>query len=471
MRQRLQELRIRKVHIGPKEEGCESLDKILIVDDDGDLRAIVRDVLKEEGFSVIEAKEGLSAIKLFKSNLPDAVLLDMKMPHMDGLSTMRELKKLDGTVPIIILTAHGDIPTAVEAIKCGAYDFTVKPPDFNRLIITLKRAIERRALEVELERANTVLESSLESHFGKSPSMKTIVKQIRQVARTDFSIIIQGETGTGKSVVAGTIHNLSKRVGKAFVSVDIGLIPDLLVESELFGYKKGAFTGAERDKAGYLEASHGGTLFLDELENMSAHVQGKLLSFIEKKKIYPLGSTTPLDIDIRIIGATNKNIRDCVMRKEFRQDLFYRLSEFIITLPPLRERSEDIPFFARKFLFEATGELNKQISEITDEALGLLLKHHWPGNLREMKNVMRRAALFTDSSVIGKECIEILIRGQNEDRSSLSTFPLKDAVKQLERNMIREAMERTTGNKSKAAELLDISYKSLLDKIKEYDIK
>ncbi len=447
------------------------MDKILIVDDDADLRAIVRDVLKDEGFSVIEAKEGLSGIKLFKSNLPDAVLLDMKMPHMDGLATLRELKKLDGTVPVVMLTAHGDIPTAVEAIKSGAYDFTVKPPDFGRLIITLKRAIERRALEVELERANTVLDSSLENHFGKSPPMKTVIKQIRQVAPTDFSIIIQGETGTGKSVVAGTIHNLSKRAGKAFVSVDIGLIPDLLVESELFGYKKGAFTGAERDKAGYLEASHGGTLFLDELENMSAHVQGKLLSFIEKKKICPLGSTTPLDIDLRIIGATNKNIRDCVMRKEFRQDLFYRLSEFIITLPPLRERSEDIPFFARKFLFEAAGELNKQISEITDEALGLLLKHHWPGNLREMKNVMRRAALFTDSYVVGKECIEILIRGQSEERNSFSPFPLKDAVKQLERKMIREAMERTTGNKSKAAELLNISYKSLLDKIKEYDIK
>ena len=470
MRQRLRWLR-KKIYIGPKEEGCEQLDKILIADDDGDLRAIVRDVLKEEGFSVLEAKDGPSAIRLFKSNLPDAVLLDMKMPHMDGLSTLRELKKVDGTAPVIILTAHGDIPTAVEAIKSGAYDFTVKPPDFEKLIITLRRAIERRALEAELEKANTVLESSLGNHFGNSPSMKTVIKQIRQVSQTDFSIVIQGETGTGKSVVAGAIHNLSKRAGNPFVSVDIGLIPDLLVESELFGYKKGAFTGAERDKAGYLEAAQGGTIFLDEMENMSSLIQGKLLSFIEKKKVYSLGSTAPVNIDLRIIGATNKNIRDCVMRKEFRQDLFYRLGEFIITLPPLRERSEDIPFFARKFLFEASGELNKQIREITDEALGLLLKHHWPGNLRELKNVMRRAALFADSDVIGKECIEILIRGQNEDRSSFSPFPLKDAMKRLEKKVIREAMERTSGNKSKAAELLDISYKNLLDKIKEYEIK
>lgn len=447
------------------------MDRILIADDDGDLRAVVKDVLKEGGFSVIEAKDGMGAIKLFKESLPDAVLLDMKMPYLDGLSTLREIKKIDGTVPVIILTAHGDIPTAVEAMKCGAYDFTVKPPDFNMLILTIKRAVERRALTMEVERVNTVLKASLETHFGKSSNMKTVIEQIKQVAQTEFSIIIQGETGTGKSVVADIIHNLSKRREKPFVNVDIGLIPDLLVESELFGYKKGAFTGAERDKAGYLEASHGGTIFLDELENMSAHVQSKLLSFIEKKKIYPLGSTTPVDVDLRIITATNKDISDCVERKEFRQDLFYRLGEFIISLPPLRERSLDIPFFARKFLFEASAELNKQIREITNDALELLLKHHWPGNLRELKNVMRRAALFTDSDIIGKECIEILIKGQKNEKSFFPFFPLKDAMKELEKKLIREAMERSNGNKSKAAALLEISYKNLLDKIKEYHIQ
>jgi DNA-binding NtrC family response regulator len=447
------------------------LGKILIADDDADLRAVVKDVLKEEGFSVVEAKDGIDAVKLFKNALPDAVLLDMKMPYMDGLSTLRKLKQIDGAVPVIILTAHGDIPTAVEAIKCGAYDFTVKPPDFGRLIITIKRAVERRVLEAEVRRVNSAFESSLENQLGKSPSMKKVIKEIKQVAQTDFSVVIQGETGTGKSVVAALIHNLSKRADQPFVNVDIGLIPDLLVESELFGYKKGAFTGAERDRAGYLEASQGGTIFLDELENMSVHVQCKLLSFIEKKKIYPLGCTAPIDIDLRIIGATNKNIRECVARKEFREDLFYRLSEFIITLPPLRERSEDIPFFARKFLFDASGELNKQIREITDGALDILLKHHWPGNMRELKNVIRRAALFTDCDAVGRECIEILIREKDKDGDSCRHFPLKDAMRELEKNAIREAIERTGGNKSRAAQLLDISYKGLLDKIKEYDIR
>lgn len=445
--------------------------KVLIVDDDADVRNIVSDVLKEEGYSTTEAADGLKAIKMFRTDTPDAVILDMKMPYMNGIETMREFKKIDRRVPVIILTAHGDIPTAVEAIKCGAYDFTVKPPDFDRLLIILERAIERRQMEVEVEKINTALDLSLENLFGKSAAIKIVIEQIKQVSGTDFSVIIQGETGTGKSVVSSTIHNMSKRADRPFVSVDIGLIPDILVESELFGYKRGAFTGAQRDKTGYFETADGGTVFIDELENMSAHVQGKLLSFIEKKKIYPLGGTSPVDVDVRIIAASNKDIRDSVIRKEFREDLFYRLNEFIIILPPLRDRIEDIPFFAKKFIFEACSELNKQIKEITVEAVDVLMKYMWPGNLRELKNVIRKAVLLTGSDTIALECVEGLLREQLMNKPAVPLSTLKDALKEMEKKMIIETLTRTGGNKAKAAELLDISYNNILNKIKEYDIR
>jgi DNA-binding NtrC family response regulator len=445
------------------------MNRVLIVDDDRDLRGIVRDVLQEEGFLPLEAEDGLSAIELFRTERPDAALIDLKMPNMDGIGTMKELKKIDAGVPVIILTGYGDIQKAVEAIRGGAYDFAEKPPDFKRLVVTLKRATERRELELQMNRTSAALDSSLEHQFGKSPAMKKVIEQVKQIAPTDFSVIIQGETGTGKSFVAESIHNMSKRFDKTFVCVDIGLIPDLLVESELFGYKKGAFTGADRDKKGYFETADHGTIFLDELENMSAHVQGKLLSFIEKKTIYPLGSTVPVDADLRIIGATNKDLVMRVKKQEFREDLYYRLGEFIITLPPLRDRADDIPFFARKFAFEAANELNRQIRGLTDGALTELKTYPWPGNLRELKNVMRRAVLMTREDVINEGSINFPVGGISGTRQTNSFLSLKEAVKDLEKKLIRQAMETTAGNKTKAAEILGISYKNLFDKLKEYD--
>jgi DNA-binding NtrC family response regulator len=443
--------------------------KILIVDDDEDLRAIVKEVLRDEGFSLMEASDGLKAIEVFKADRPQAVLLDLQMPRMNGLEILQELKKIDSHVPVIILTAHGDIPTAVKAIKNGAYDFSVKPPEFEKLIITLKRAIERLTLQAEIAKVSLALESSLEHLLGKSPAIRKVIKEIRQVAETDFSVIIQGETGTGKSVVASAIQNMSKRAGQPFVSVDIGLIPDNLIESELFGYKKGSFTGAQKDKIGYFETAHFGTIFLDELENMSPLIQCKLLTVIEKKRVYPLGDTNPVDIDVRILSATNSDIKLSVQKKEFREDLFYRLGEFIISLPPLRERGEDIQLFAQKFIFEACAELNKQIKEMTSSAIARLTKHAWPGNIRELKNVMRRAVLLTDKDIIDEGCIDFLMNEQPEARAA-SSLHLKEAVKELERRMILEALEKSRGNKTKTAEVLNISYRTLFEKIREYGI-
>ena len=447
------------------------MDRVLIVDDDRDLRRIVKDVLQDEGFSVAEAEDGFAAIKEFSRQRPDAVLMDLNMPRINGIETMKEIRKIDPSVPVIMVTAFGDVPTAVEAIKNGAYDFTLKPPEFERLIITIKKAVEIRRLGLKMIRLDRQLESSFEEKLGRSVNIKKAIQQIQQVAMTDISVIIEGETGTGKSVVAGLIHNLSKRASRPFVHVDIGLIPDQLVESELFGYKRGAFTGADRARTGYFENANGGTIFLDELENMSSNVQMKLLSVIERKVVYPLGSARPMDINVRVLSATNANIRENVSRKQFREDLFYRLGEFIITLPPLRERQEDIPFFANKFLLELCPELNKQIGLISQDAVDGLMQHDWPGNLRELKNVIRRAVLLSRNDTIGRDDIEIICR-DDRTATSLPVFTkLKDAMKDAEQRLITEVLKSTGFNKSKTAELLDTSYTNLLSKIKEYRIK
>jgi DNA-binding NtrC family response regulator len=451
--------------------GESGMDRILVVDDEDDLRAIIGDVLRHEGFAVTEASDGLDAIKKFRQEPPDAVLLDLQMPRMTGLEALKELRKTAPDIPVIILTAHGDVPTAVEAIKSGAYDFTLKPPDFDRLIVTLRRSIELNKLQREVSRISSALESSLEDLLGKSQAIKKVVSQISQVAQTDFSVIIQGETGAGKSVVARAIHSLSRRADRPFVIVDIGLIPDSLVESELFGFRKGAFTGADRNKTGYFETADRGTLFIDEAENMSPLVQSKLLTVIESRTIYPLGSTTPSEVDIRIISATNHDIRNCVTEKRFREDLFYRLGEFMITIPPLRERHEDIGYFARRFVSEASRELNKQIREISDEAMARLNSHSWPGNIRELKNVMRRAVLQSEGDVIQAEHVDILMGSTDADQLIPAALNMKEAVKCLEKKMISEALDKTKGNKTKTADLLGISYRSLFDKIREYGIE
>jgi len=446
------------------------MDRILVVDDDEDLREIVRDVMKDEGFAVAEAEDGKAAIREFKKKTPDVVLMDLNMPNMGGMEAMLELKKLDSSVPVVMLTAYGDVPTAVEAIRKGAYDFTIKPPEFERLVITLKKAVEMRRLGEEFRNLDRQLASSFEERLGRSEGIRKAIRQIRQISTTDISVIIEGETGTGKSVIAGLIHSLSKRADSPFVHVDIGLIPDQLVESELFGYKRGAFTGADRDRTGYFANANGGTIFLDELENMSQNVQMKLLSVIERKVAYQLGSTKPVDIDVRVISATNTRILDKVSAREFREDLFYRLGEFIITLPPLRERPEDIPFFARKFMQESSLELGKRIDMISPEAVAVLMRHSWPGNLRELKNVLRRAVLLAEGESVGVADLEIICSSGN---NSLKHAPmtLKHAMKEAELRQITEVLRCTGFNKSRAAELLDTSYTNLLAKIKEYGIR
>ena len=451
------------------------LHKILIVDDDRSVRLVLSTILKKNGFVPLEASNGPEGISIFLSEHPVCVLLDLKMPEMDGMQTLDALKKNDPYVPVIIVTGYADIPTAVRTIKLGAYDFLTKPPQVDKLVLTLKRAIEAYSLQIALNQLDDAMLGSLESLFGMSDSMKNVIQQIRQVSKTDFSVIIQGETGTGKSVVAQTIHNLSKRARNPFQSVDVGVIPENLIESELFGHEKGAFTGADRKKTGFFETAQKGTLFIDELENTPPILQSKLLRAVEEKRIYPIGSTRPVEVDVRIIVATNADIKTAVREKRFREDLFFRLSEYMITVPRLFDRTDDIPFLAMKFITAASMELGKQIRELSKEAADMLVGYSWPGNVRELKNVMRRAVLSCEDGVIRPGHIEFIIDDTLSFQNGMSVIiPLKQAAshatREAEKEVIKKALTITRGNKSRAARLLEVDYKTLLTKIKDYNI-
>jgi len=449
------------------------MSKILVIDDDNMARRAISENLKASGFITVEASNGREAINVLQKEKPDSVLLDLQMPDMDGIETMQKIKEIDANVPVIIVTGHGNIPTAVESIKLGAYDFLVKPPDFDKLILTLKRAVEKNELDKKLTRLKNEVETSLEFMLGKSTAMKKVIQQIHQISQSDFSLILQGDTGTGKSFIARTVHNLSNRAKGPFVTVDICAIPETLVESELFGYEKGAFTGAEKRKKGFFEIANDGTLLIDELQNLSPYVQSKLLAAVEEKSIVPLGSSQPVKTDIRIIGATNKDILNAVKEeKTFREDLFYRLSEFMITLPPLKDRTDDIAFLAEKFCMEASEDLNKHIYAISSDAMIILKNYQWPGNIRELKNVIRRAVLLSEQETVGPEHIEFLINDSAPKSSSGSVLDEISGLSlaEIEKSAILKVIDITNGNKSKAASLLKIDYTTLLRKLKQYGI-
>ena len=445
---------------------------ILIVDDDRGMRVLMRAVLESRGLTSIEAIDGVHAIEMCRNERPSVVLLDMRMPKMNGIETLRELKRLDSDLPVIIITAHADIQDAVNAIKLGAYDFIVKPPDFERLTLLISRAMEKYELARGFKKLDAAIDNSLESFLRSSSGMKKVIEQIRQVASTDFSIIMQGETGTGKTTVSRMIHNMSKRSRNPFVSVDVGSMPETLVESELFGHEKGAFTGADQKKKGFFEVAAGGTILIDDLQNVPLHTQSKLLRTVEDRKIFPIGTVMPVEIDVRIIVATNIDARKAMQENKLKSDLFFRLSEFIIDIPPLRERVDDIPYLGRNFMLEVAAELNKPMREISGEAIGRLKRYAWPGNVRELKNVMRRAVLIAESDVITAAHLEFLIGGGYGSKiyspllqRELPTLNLRE----LEQIAIKRALELTSGNKTEAASFLQIDYSTLHRKLKQMD--
>ncbi len=447
------------------------MNKILIAEDEKVTRTALARILEQEGLQVIEALDGSQAVELFRRESPAVVLLDLIMPVMGGLETLRILKEMDPTVPVVISTVRGDISTAVETMKFGAYDFLAKPVEPGKLIITVNRALEKHRLERELARLRISENASLERFSGKTPAMKRVSEQLKQVAATDISVVIQGETGTGKTLLAKILHNMSRRADKEFVKIDLGSMSETIIESELFGYERGAFTGAVQARRGFFEATDGGTAFLDDLENVPLTMQGKLLSVIESRQVCRLGGRKNINLDIRFLAATNTDMRTSVRDGKFREDLFFRLGEFIITLPPLRERTEDIPFFAGRFLETAAAELSMPINTISSQAVDRLMRYPWPGNLRELKNVIRRAALLSGGKEIGPDHIEFLGDRAGEPATDVALMPLRDAVASVEKKLIRQAIEATKGNRARAADLLRIDVKTLRSKMNEHGIE
>ena len=448
------------------------MDKILIVDDNTDMQFLLSNILREEGYEIFSAGNGLRAIQEAERHRPDLVLLDIRLPGMNGLEVLEKLKKIDSELLVIMITAFGDVKSAVTAMKNGAYDYITKPFDNDELVLNIKKALKTKHLSEEVQNLRVQLDDKqkIVKTMGESPQIKKIIKQVDLIAPTNMSVIIQGKSGTGKEVIANMIHAKSLRRNKPFVAVDCGAIPDTLVESELFGHEKGAFTGADSLKKGKFELANGGTLLLDELTNLPFDAQAKLLRAIEERKITHIGGKKPIPVDVRIIATTNLDIIQTVNEGKFRDDLFHRLNEFQITLPLLRERKEDIPVLARNFLKESNKALRKNIRDFSAAAMNRLMNYSWPGNIRELKHVIKRAVLLEESDKITPEKIilnagldntEIQLPGKLEDGETFD-----DIIQKVEKDLILKAIELAGGNKSKAAEILNLNRKTLYRKMK-----
>lgn len=447
------------------------METILIVDDNKDLQFTLSSILKEEGYCAIAVGDGKRAVREIETRSPNLVLLDIKLPESDGMKILEQMKTIDKDLIIIMLTAYGDVKGAVRAMKLGAFDYITKPFDNEEIILIIKKALKIQYLskEVQALRKRLSERAPAEETMGSSPQIKQVFNQVKIIAPTNMTVILQGESGTGKELIAQMIHQGSARKEGPFIAIDSGAIPETLVESELFGYEKGAFTGADDTKEGKFEQANGGTLFLDEITNLTDTMQTKLLRVIQERRIQRLGGRKDIKIDVRILVATNTRLSGAGHAGRFRQDLFYRLNEFHIDLPPLRERKDDIPALARCFLDEANCEHNKTVKRISGEAMRFLFDYHWPGNVRELKNTIRKAALLTESdeilpSALPREVVEA--QGPSPCQNPWCGRPLEDTIRKAESGLIEKALAHAGGNKIKAARLLNMNRKTLYRKLK-----
>ncbi len=454
---------------------------ILIVDDEHNIRELMRKYLSLEGVESDGAENGLSAQRLLRENHYDACLVDLRMPGMDGLSLISWMRQEGFRMPVIMISAHGEIHDAVTALKVGAQDYIVKPFDPEELTIRLRKLIEAQNLRNLVETEIRSIEGPASGLVGESPPMKRIKEVISRIADSPATVLVTGESGTGKEVVARQIHASSKLAEGPFVAINIGGVPENLLESELFGYEKGAFTGAVGRKTGMFELASGGTLFLDEIGDMPLTLQVKMLRVLQDRKTTRLGSTTAIPINARIIAATNKNLEDMVRAGTFREDLFYRLNVVRIELPPLRDRRDDIPLLAGVILQRFNRQMGHHVEGISPEALQLLKKHPFYGNVRELENILERAVIFTNSSVIEAETLDLrgsALRPVSEgESSSTSVAKLLNedtgearSLKELEVDAIIRALHRWEGNRTRAAQELGISRRTLINKIAEYQL-
>jgi len=453
---------------------------ILIVDDDDTLLEILEDRFKKEGYSVISCRGSKEATEGINNHVIHAAILDLVLPDGHGFDVLEYLKELNPNCPIIILTGHATISTAVDAIKKGAYDYLTKPVSFEELHRKLKQAMEM----YELRRENVVLRAKIEERcqfermIGKSDVMQKLYRIIERVAATDATVLITGESGTGKELVAHAIHRLSKRRDKPFVPINCGAIPEELLESELFGHEKGAFSGAFRTRPGRFEIADGGTVFLDEIGEMSLKLQVKLLRFLQDRKFERVGGTRTIKVNIRVIAATNRNLWEAVKKGSFREDLYYRLNVIPIHVPPLRERKEDIPLLVEHFLSRHCQTKGIPLKNIQSEVLQCFERYSWPGNVRELENLMERLVILSEGNEITLHDLPDRFltkeeRGSAPFRIKLDEkgIRLKEMLESIERDLILQALERTGGVKNKAAKLLGLNRTTLIEKIKKFKIQ
>jgi DNA-binding NtrC family response regulator len=439
---------------------------ILVVDDEFSVRDSLYNWFKTEGYRTDTAENGMEALKKLQENPWDIVLLDIKMPGMDGVELQRHIKKIDSTIIVIMITAYATVDTAVETMKEGAYDYLSKPVDPDKLSILIRNAVNQKRLMAEnIQLRQKVDELSLlDDIVGGSPQIKKIMEMIDTVAKTDATVLIRGESGTGKELVAQAIHGKSNRRYFPIISINCGAFPEGLLESELFGHEKGAFTGAQYKRKGKLEMANGGTIFFDEIGNITAKMQMDLLRVIETKQFTPLGSNKVVNVDFRIIAATNSDLEKKVAEEDFREDLYYRLNVFSIQIPPLRERSADIALIARYFLEKYARSMNKAVTDISPEAMKILTQYNWPGNIRELRNTIERALV-----VVGKKK-----RIEPDDLNLL--FPPKanppgNSLEEIEKAHIERILEQSDWNISRSAETLKIDRVTLYNKIKKYGLQ
>jgi DNA-binding NtrC family response regulator len=440
--------------------------KILVVDDEAIVRESLSDWLKDAGYQVFTAENGHKALEVIEKEKPGIMITDMVMPGMDGIELMRRVKQIQPDIEVIIITAYGSIPTAIAAMKEGAYDYIEKPFCPERAELLVKKLAEHQ----ELVEENLSLRQKLEDRYrfeniiAKSSKMQRVIEVIKVVAKSNATVLITGESGTGKELVARAIHSQSHRRNKPFVAVSCAALPESLLESELFGHEKGSFTGAYAQKKGKFEFANGGTLFLDEIGEMSANIQVHLLRVLEEKEFTRVGGNEPIKGDVRVISATNKDLRKAIEKQEFREDLYYRLNVVNIELPPLRERKEDIPLLAAHFLNKFASENRKEVTGFSPDAMEFLLDYDWPGNVRELENAIERAVILAKDSLIA-----IADFPQENLSLAYSTTPRKN-LKEVEKTHVLNVLRETGGNYSEAARILGISRMTLYNKAKEYGL-
>ncbi len=443
--------------------------RILVIDDDVAGGDALCDLLREEGYEVLGSRTPFKALGKFEEFSPHLVITDLKLPGIDGIELMRKIHERDHACPVIVVTGFAKIETAVDAMRAGAVDYLTKPINFDELEIVVVRALETQRLRAETSELRSQLgkRRGFDKIIGSSPRLQQIFEQVEQVAESNATVVIGGESGTGKELIAAAIHNKSRRAKGPFIKVHCAALAETLLESELFGHERGAFTGAIARRDGRFFAAHGGTLFLDEIGDISPSIQVKLLRVLQEREFERVGSSEPIKVDVRIVAATNRNLRGEVDAGNFREDLFYRLNVVSLEMPALRDRRSDIPLLATHFLEVFAKENEKEIESFSDSALSLLKKHYWPGNVRELENAIERAVVMSRNSTIDAEDLPDTVRSTPETASGAPPMP-GASLSEVEKYLILKTIEHTGGSTSKAANMLGISTRKVQYRLQEY---